>query len=131
MPPNLAEAQIREVAKWVAAYIAEQREDFQSKAQPITTEHRNVLQPFFPSDILSVVRIAQGRASEPSFYPHLRSLGIPNAPAFSEMARITFRDVIVHIDRLTRTLLFHELVHAGQYKHLGLEEFAQRYVRGF
>jgi len=47
------------------------------------------------------------------------------------MAGITFEDVIVHVEPLDQTLLFHELVHAMQYKHLGLEGFAQRYVRGF
>ena len=131
MPPGLTEAQIREVAKWVATYIADQRETFQSKAQPITAEFRKAFQPFFPSDVLSNVRVARGRASEPGFYAQLRELGIRNAPAFSEMAGITFQNVIVHVDRLSRTLLFHELVHAVQYKHLGLEGFAQRYVCGF
>ena len=47
------------------------------------------------------------------------------------MAGIRFQNVIAHVDRLTRTLLFRELVHAVQYKHLGLEGFAQGYVRGF
>lgn len=28
-------------------------------------------------------------------------------------------------------MLFHELGHAVQYKHLGLHGFAERYVRGF
>lgn len=131
MPPKLTEAQIRGVAKWVAAYIADQQEGFQSNAQTIPAEFRKALQPFFPSDVLSDVRVARGRSSEPAFYPQLRSLGIRNAPAFSEMAGITFRNVIVHVDSLSRTLLFHELVHAVQYKHLGLQGFAQRYVRGF
>lgn len=71
------------------------------------------------------------RSSEPAFYPQLRSLGIRNAPAFSKMSGITFQNVIVHVDSLSCTLLFHELVHAVQYKHLGLQGFAQRYVRGF
>lgn len=131
MPPKLTEAQIRGVARRVAAYIADQRESFQSNAQTITAEFRKALQPFFPSDVLWDVRVARGRASEPAFYPQLRSLGMRNAPAFSEMAGITFQNVIVHVDSLSRTLLFHELVHAVQYKHLGLEGFAQRYVRGF
>jgi len=47
------------------------------------------------------------------------------------MAGITFQDVVVHVEPLTAALLFHELVHAVQYKHPGVEGFAERYVRGF
>jgi hypothetical protein len=47
------------------------------------------------------------------------------------MAGITFQDVVVHVETLTAALLFHELVHAVQYKHLGLRGFAERYVHGF
>jgi hypothetical protein len=47
------------------------------------------------------------------------------------MAGITFEDVVVHVEPLTTSLLFHELVHAVQYKHLGLNGFAKHYVRGF
>jgi hypothetical protein len=126
MPPQLTEAQIREVAKWVAAYIAEQRAALQTKAKPIASEFRKVLQPFFPSHVLSAVPITCGRASEPRFYPQLRSLGIRNAPAFSEMVGITFENVIGHVEPLSPTLLFHELVHAVQYKHLGLNGFGKR-----
>jgi len=42
------------------------------------------------------------------------------------MAGITFQDVIVHVEPLQTSLLFHELVHAVQYKHLGLQGFAER-----
>lgn len=131
MPLNLSESQVGEMARWVAAYIAEQREKFQTKAEPITPGYKKALQPFFPSDLLSKTQVVRGRASEPTFYPQLRLLGIRNAPAFSEMAGITFQDVIVHVEPLTSTLLFHELVHAVQYKHLDLEGFADKYVRGF
>jgi len=131
MPLKLSESQIGQVAKSIAAYIAEQRSTFESKAEPITTDHKTVLQPFFPSDVLSQTRVVRGRANEPAFYSQLRLLGIRNAPAFSEMAGITFQDVIVHVDSLSPTLLFHELVHVVQYKHLGLAGFADRYLRGF
>lgn len=47
------------------------------------------------------------------------------------MAGVTFQDIVVHVDALEPPLLFHELVHAVQYKLLGLQEFAGRYVRGF
>jgi hypothetical protein len=129
--PKLTRPQIGELANWVAAYVEEQRAAFQAKARPIGPEHRKLLQGFFPLDILDSARVVRGRASVPSFYSRLRAMGIPNAPPFSEMAGITFRDVVVHAELLTPSLLFHELVHAVQYKHLGLQGFAERYVRGF
>jgi len=129
--PKLSEKQIDQLAGFVSGYIADQRDAFLKTAQPIEAKFREQVREFFPEDVLAAVRVVQGRASEPSFYPMLRIMGIQNAPAFSEMAGITFQDVVVHVEPLTESLLFHELVHAVQYKHLGLEGFAKLYVRGF
>lgn len=131
MPPHLTERQIGELVGLVGGYIAEQRSAFHHRARPIEAHHKRTLQSFFPADVLDTVRVIRGRAAEPSFYSHLRAMGIRNAPPFSEMAGITFQDVVVHVEPLTRSLLFHELVHAVQYKHVGLPGFADRYVRGF
>jgi hypothetical protein len=129
--PSLTESQIGQLAAWVAAYIADQRTAFHANALPIQPEYNGILRAFFPADVLDSVRVARGRAAEPSFYSQLRAMGIRNAPPFSEMAGITFQDVIVHVEPLTLPLLFHELVHAVQYKHLGLQGFAEAYVHGF
>jgi hypothetical protein len=129
--PSLGPKQIEQLTDWVATYIADQRSHFHDRAQAISAENMSTLRSFFPMEILSGVRVAQGRASEPPFYSLLRALGIRNAPPFSDMAGITFEDVVVHVEPLTTSLLFHELVHAVQYKHLGLNGFAKRYVRGF
>jgi len=131
MPYSVPEAQIKQLAAWVAAYIAEQRTVFLGKALPVEEWQNKALQSFLPSDVLDVVRAARGQAPEPSFYSQLREFGIRNAPPFSEMAGVTFQDVIVHVEPLTMPLLFHEMVHAVQYKHLGLQGFADAYVRGF
>lgn len=131
MPYSLPETQIGQLATWIAAYIAEQRTAFHGNAHPIGSKQKEALQPFFPADVLDHVRVVRGRAAEPSFYPQLRAMGIRNAPPFSDMAGITFQDVVVHVEPLTLSLLFHELVHAVQYKHLGLQGFAERYARGF
>lgn len=128
---SFSEAQILELTSWVATYISQQQRMFALKAAPIEAGLKAALQNFFPEDLLDNVRVVQGRASEPSFYRQLRGLGITNAPQFSEMAGVTFHDVIVHVEPLTRSLLFHELVHAVQYTHLGLKGFAKHYVRGF
>ncbi len=129
--PKLARQQILQLTEWVGEYIADQRSHFLDTATSIPTDLSNVVLPFFPVDVLRATRIVRGRAPDPEFYARLKALGIHNAPPFSDMAGITFQDVIVHVEPLTKTLLFHELVHAVQYKHLGLKGFAESYVRGF
>ncbi len=49
------------------------------------------------------------------------------------MAGITFDRAIILAphDEPTAALLFHELVHVVQYRLLGVEQFAQRYVDGW
>ena len=129
--PKLSAKQVSQLTDWVAIYIADQRSHFLGRAKPIPSDQLIILRAFFPEDILRAAKVARGRASEPRFYCKLRDMGISNAPPFSDMAGITFEDVIVHVEPLETSLLFHELVHAVQYKHLGLDRFAERYVRGF
>jgi len=129
--PRLSSKQVSQLTDQVAIYIADQRSHFLGKAKPIRSDQRIILRAFFPQDVLCTATVARGRASEPPFYSQLRAMGIRNAPAFSDLAGITFEDVIVHVAPLRTSLLFHELVHAVQYKHLGRERFAERYVRGF
>ena len=129
--PRLSSGQVSQLSDWVAIYIADQRSHFLAKAKPIGSDQRIILRAFFPEDVLCAAKVARGRASEPPFYSQLRAMGIRNAPPFSDLAGITFEDVIVHVEPLETSLLFHELVHAVQYKHLGLDRFAERYVRGF
>jgi hypothetical protein len=132
MPPaKISEKQVDQLVRFVSSYIAEQRAAFGKRAQPIPAEFIAQLDPFFPAEVLSTVKVVRGRAPEPGFYTLVRMMGIRNAPPFSEMAGITFEDVVVHGEPLSLPLLFHELVHAVQYKHLGLDGFASRYVRGF
>lgn len=131
--PNsqLGAKQIGELATLVAQYIAQQRSEFSRTAHSIDEKYKQTLTPFFPSDVLDKVRVVRGRVKEPSFYPQLRKMGIDHAPPFADMAGITFEDVVVHVEPLSESLLFHELVHAVQYKHLGVNKFARLYTRGF
>jgi hypothetical protein len=61
----------------------------------------------------------------------LRGLGFTNLPNQSTMAAITFYDVVVSRESFSNGLLFHELVHAEQFRQLGISRFADLYVRGF
>ncbi len=47
------------------------------------------------------------------------------------MASVTFLDVVVFNEKLTERSLFHALVHAVQFHVLGLERYAELWVRGF
>ena len=47
------------------------------------------------------------------------------------MASLTFVDVIVFNDLIIERTLFHGLVHAVQFQLLGLERYAELFVRAF
>ena len=129
--PRITDAHVKQLVALIAAYIAEQRTAFRRKARCIGPDHRDIMAPYFPPDVLDNVRVARGNISEPDFYAELPKLGLHNAPRFSSMAGITFLDVVVHVEPLTNSLLFHELVHVTHYKHLGLQRFSELYVSGF
>jgi hypothetical protein len=58
-----------------------------------------------------------------------RHLGL-DLPDVSLVAAITFDHVIASREPLTHAVLFHELVHAVQFRLLGVGAFARLYVRG-
>ena len=71
------------------------------------------------------------RVENPPFYPMLAGMGFSDLPDFSQMAAITFSDVVVSHVPFTDGLLFHELVHVEQYRQLRIPRFSELYVRGF
>ena len=134
--PKPSDAQIAWVAQQVAEYIERQRQAFYGRTAPLTASQVTAMQPFFPSSVLTSVRLlvlAGNRLSNPPFYPQLIQMGFEPAglPNFSLMAAITFVDTVVSHEPFNDGLLVHELVHVVQYEKLGLEGFAAKYVRGF
>jgi hypothetical protein len=131
---KLPPAMISQMASMVEDYIASSRKKFATQAAPLTNAQRAAMQPYFPAEVLDSTRLCvlRGtRVSNPSMYSMAKMMGIRNLPDFSEMAAITFVDVIVFHEEFTDALLFHELVHAVQYAQMGLKGFATRYVNGF
>ncbi len=131
---KLPPAMVSQLATMVEDYINSSRNKYVSQAVPLTEAQRGAMQPFFPAEILDSVRVCVLRGSRvpnPSMYSMAKMMGIRNLPDFSDMAAITFIDVIVSHEEFTDALLFHELVHAVQYVQLGMKEFASRYVNGF
>ena len=89
---------------------------------------------FFSPQVVDGTRllVLQGeRVANPDFYPMRKSLGFNNLPDQSMMTAITFSDVVVSHEPFSNGLLFHELVHVGQYRQLGIPRFSELYVRGF
>jgi hypothetical protein len=132
--PALTPGQVREISTLVANYIRQQQRSFAPKASPLSLEVRVQMNCFFRSELVNSARavaLQNERVANPDFYPMLQRLGFRNLPDFVGMAAITFADVIVSHGPFTVLVLFHELVHVEQYRQLGIERFAELYVRGF
>lgn len=130
--PRLSPGEIAHFAKLTSDYVRSQRDRFYASGQTIEEVHVETLQTFFPLQLLREVRVAQAvRVPDPPFYGDLKRIGISNLPSFSDMSAVTFIDVLAFQDKLTVSILFHELVHALQYRFLGADAFANLYVSGF
>ena len=132
--PQLSPQQIAQVSGLVAQYITTQRERFSPQAVPLAAAQRAAMAGFFQPQALDAARVLvldAIRVENPPFYPMLVGMGFSNLPDFSQMAAITFCDVVVSHVPFTDGLLFHELVHVEQYRQLGIPRFSELYVRGF
>jgi hypothetical protein len=130
--PKLNPAQIQYITGQLAHFIADQRRIFRSIAEPLSEEQRACFAPYFPDNILSNTRFVRvDKIVDPPFYPELVKLGFSNLPQSSAMAAATFVDVVAAQQDFYDALRFHELVHAVQYKRLGVATFAEKYVVGF
>jgi hypothetical protein len=131
---NLPPAMVSQLASMVEDYITSSRKKYGPQAVPLTDAQRTAMHPFFPATVLDSARLCvlRGtRVSNPSMYTMAKMMGIRNLPDFSDMAAITFVDVIVSHQEFTDALLFHELVHVVQYAQMELKEFATRFINGF
>jgi hypothetical protein len=130
--PNLNVEQIQHIVAQVADFIAESHEAFRPRSQHLTQQQRDQFAPYFPENVLNDTRfIRVDKLANPPFYPELERLGFAALPQFSAMAATTFVDVIAAQVDFYDALRFHELVHVVQYRQLGLQKFAERYVLGF
>lgn len=58
-------------------------------------------------------------------------MGYSSLLDLSQIAAITYHNIIVSHEPITDAVLFHELVHVEQYRQLGVAKFSELYVRGF
>jgi len=131
---NLPESLVVQLSKAVEDYILHNREKYFARGTPLTSQQLAPLEPFFPADDLQRVRtvfLEGTRIQDPPFYSMARIMGIKNLPSFSDVAAVTFVDVIVSHEAFTPELLFHEMVHVVQYSQMSTTKFASFYVNGF
>lgn len=132
--PVFNEQQILAAVDCVSGYLREQREHHLPAARTLSDLHKSLLQPFFSPALLADARIVEmkgRRVAKPSFYQQARELGIVNLPDLTHMASLTFEDVVVFNDGVTERSLFHALVHAVQFRILGMRHYVDRFVRAF
>src|ERR1700729_3841347 len=133
--PELTADQITQVSGLLAQFIRNHREKYVARATtPISAQQKTVMSGFFTPAVLESTRllVLQGeRFPNPEFYPLLQGLVFKNLPDQSGMAAITLCDVVISHETFSNSLLFHELVHAEQYRQLGIPRFSELYVRGF
>jgi hypothetical protein len=130
----VTESQLRNAVKTVSDYLWKEREAYRETSIGLTDRQRGELEPFFSKSILDCVRTVElhgNHASPPPFYMEAQVMGFDKLPPISHMASLTFVDVIVFNDLIIERALFHGLVHAVQFQILGLERYADLFVRGF
>jgi len=133
-PITLDEARVRDGSARVAGYLHEQREHFWAIGHPLEQGQRDAMAPFFAPALLRQARVVvldRQRIPNPPFYAEAKALGFTNLPELTHMPSVTFEDVLVFHDEITDRRLFHALVHVVQFQVLGLESYAERFVRAF
>ena len=132
--PQLTSAQIAQGIEAVTFHLRAQRELYLSLARPLSPPELEKLSPYFSAACLERIRVAElhgARVKVPDFYAQARAMGIENLPQISHLESVTFLDVIVFNETITDRGLFHGMVHCVQIKVLGLERYAELWVRGF
>ena len=133
-PAVVTEKRILEAVERLCSYLREQHERYIPTAVPLSNRQKALMWPYFSSALLDRVRIVEldgKRIPNPPFYEEYRTLGFLNLPEVAHMHSLTFLDVIVFNEKVSERCLFHGLVHAVQFEVLGLERYANLFVRSF
>jgi hypothetical protein len=130
----LTEERILEAVQRLASYLREQREHYSRSSAPLSNHQKALMWPYFSAALLdrvSVVELDGARVPNPPFYAEAKAWGFVNLPEVTHMHSLTFLDVVVFNERVAERSLFHGLVHAVQFEVLGLERYADLFVRSF
>jgi hypothetical protein len=124
----VAPAPIDQLARGLADYIRKERDRLLPLGRPLPAKDRTALGGFFEREFLDGVRVVVGvQAREPAFLRELDRFGL-QIPSVSLAEALTLDYLIASNETLRLVTLVHELIHAIQYRALGIDEFACRYV---
>ena len=129
--PTLEE--VAQATNWLATYLQQQRDHYFSIALPLASQVKALMWPHFSHELLDLVRAIElkgARVPAPEFFAHVRALGF-DPPELTHMDSVTFVDVVAFNQRLSERALFHALIHAVQVQLLGVQRYAELWVKGF
>jgi hypothetical protein len=133
-PNALHQGQLRKSVDIFVGFLREERDRYYPLGQPIGAKSKAYLARFFEPALLDqvrVVKMVEGRVPNPPFYSVAKEMGYENLPDLQHQASLTFLDVVVFNEKITDRGLFHGLVHATQFQVLGVERYAELFIRGF
>lgn len=132
-PTALEEARILEAGDHLARYLKEQSEYFRPIGRTLDPEQQAAMDAFFSPELIARARLAVvDRQSIPKPPLHSGAAG-PRIPVLPEVVHpfsATFSNVLLFHAEVTDRRLFHALVHTVQMEVLGVETYAERFVRG-
>jgi len=132
-PAPTPEQVVRAVG-WLSDYLRQQRDRYVTLAAPLSGPDRAAMLPYFLPSCLDRVRIIElngARVAVPDFFAEARGLGFDTLPDIPHMESLTFIEVLAFNEKLSQRALFHALVHVVQIQVLGLDRYAELWVRGF
>lgn len=133
-PSSIPEDKVLGAIEKMCEYIEERRKEYRSQGLPLSPNQYTRMKSFFSPSMLADIRVVELRGrhiKNPPFYGEARALGISNLPDVAHMDSLTFDDVVIFPGEINDRRLFHALVHAAQFDILGLDDYAELYVRGF
>lgn len=131
---TIEEAKVLDASDRLARYLFEQREHFRLIGQSLAQDQQDALASFFSPDLLARARtvvLDRERLPKPPLDAEAKAMGIAGLSDFPHPSSATFGEVLVFCEEVTSRRLFHALVHTVQLEVLGMEPYAQRFVRGF
>jgi hypothetical protein len=125
--------QIALAVGWLSSYLEEERDYYRPVAGPIRGPYRTRMRQYFAPTLLERVQIIElqgARVRVPEFFANVRAFGF-EPPEITHMDSITYLDVVAFNQALSDRALFHALVHVVQIDLLGLERYAELWIRSF
>jgi hypothetical protein len=129
--PQLTDAETSQLIQESLAYLRQQHDFYLSQGKPLSLQQTEVMRPFFPPSVLADARIVMSQdhpVPNPAFIAKLRERGFPLVVDLHHVNVVSFFDVQV-LHTLNDRHLFHGLVHAVQFRVLGIERSVECYVR--